>query len=431
VTRFLVVGGGGREHALVWKFKRENPALEVYAAPGNPGIAELATCVPIAATDIDALLALVERERIDVTVVGPEAPLAMGIVDRFREHGLAIFGPTRAAAQIETSKAFAKVVMLEAGVPTARAETHTDAAAARRAARAFGAPVVIKASGLAAGKGVLVCDTIADADAAIEMMLVRRGMGDAGREILVEEFMEGEELSVLGLTDGERVLTLPAAQDHKRLLEGDRGPNTGGMGAYLPVSLATPSLRADVQRRIMQPVLAALRLRRSPFTGLLYAGLMVTRDGPKVVEFNCRFGDPETQAILATLKSDPPLHEIVGAVARGDGLPAKYGSGGRGAAVATVVAAPGYPDKPEVGHVLRLPRIEDVGVLIFHAGTRRDESGQLVSAGGRVLTVTATAPSLEEAQRLSTGYAGRVELSGKQYRGDIGWRELRRHAGAP
>jgi phosphoribosylamine--glycine ligase len=430
VNRILVVGGGGREHALVWKFKREDPALELYAAPGNPGIAELARCAPVGATDVDGLLALAERERIDVTIVGPEAPLAAGIVDRFRERGLAIFGPTRAAAQIETSKAFAKSLMLEAGVPTARAETHTDPQSARRAVRDFGAPVVIKASGLAAGKGVVVCPTIEDADAAIDMMLIARGLGDAGREILVEEFMEGEEVSVFGITDGERVLTLPAAQDHKRLLDGDRGPNTGGMGAYLPVSIAPSEERLNLKPRIMEPVLRALRERGSPFTGLLYAGLMLTRDGPKVVEFNCRFGDPETQAIVPVLETRPPLHELVTCVARGEPLPSNVSRTLRDSAVATVVAAPGYPVQPETGQVIRLPRVEDVGVLIFHAGTRRNDAGQLVSAGGRVLTVTATAPTLAEAQRLSSDYAGRVQLPGKHYRTDIGWRELSRRARA-
>jgi phosphoribosylamine--glycine ligase len=429
VTRFLVVGGGGREHALVWKFKSENPALELFAAPGNPGIAELATCVAIAATDVDALRDLAAREHIDVTVVGPEAALAAGIVDRFRERGLAIFGPARAAARIETSKAFAKALMREAGVPTARAEVHADPIAARRAVREFGAPVVIKASGLAAGKGVVVCATTEEADAAIDLMLVARGMGEAGREILVEEFMEGEELSVFGLTDGERVLVLPPVQDHKRLRDGDRGPNTGGMGAYAPVSVGDGQLQRDIDARIMRPALTALRERGSPFTGLLYAGLMLTTDGPKVVEFNCRFGDPETQALLPIVEIRPSLYTIVTAIARGEGLPDKRGWSLRACAVATVVAAPGYPDKPETGDVVRLPRIDDVDVMIFHAGTRRDESGQLVSAGGRVLTVVATTTqTLADAQRLSAEYADRVKLPGKQFRSDIGWRELRRQA---
>ena len=428
--RLLVVGGGGREHALVWKLKAENHALDLFAAPGNPGIAELATCVGIGATDIDRLLDLALRERIDVTVVGPEAPLAAGIVDRFRDRNLAIFGPTRAAAAIETSKAFAKMLMSEAGVPTARAEIHTDAAAARRAARAMGAPVVIKASGLAAGKGVVVAATIAEADAAIDMMLVARGMGDAGREILVEEFMQGEELSLFGITDGDRILPLVPAQDYKRLLDGDKGPNTGGMGAYAPVSIATPDVVDDALRRILKPTIEALRRRGTPFTGLLYAGLMLTRDGPKVVEFNCRFGDPETQAILPLVELRPTLLELIVAVARGERLPERLDCRMRGHAVTTVVAAPGYPDTPETGEPVRLPRIEDVDVMFFHAGTRRDETGQLRTAGGRVLAATSVAPTLDEAQRLSTHYADRVDLPSKHYRSDIGWRELSRRAGA-
>jgi phosphoribosylamine--glycine ligase len=427
--RLLVVGGGGREHALVWKLKSEQRRLEILAAPGNPGIAELATCVPVGATDIGGLVSLAGRERIDVTLVGPEAPLAAGIVDRFREAGLAIFGPTHAAAAIETSKAFAKSLMLDAGVPTARAEAHTTAGGARDALRRFGAPVVVKASGLAAGKGVVVCSTLSDAEAAVDMML-GGAMGDAGREILVEEYMPGEELSVFGITDGERILPLVAAQDHKRLLDADKGPNTGGMGAYAPVSVATPELIDDVVSRIMRPTLAALRERGAPFTGLLYAGLMLTRDGPKVVEFNCRFGDPETQAILPLVTLRPTLLELITAVATGSALPDRLDTDVRGHSVTTVVATVGYPDRAETGDAIRLPRIEDVDVLVFHAGTRRDADGQLVTAGGRVLAVTAVAPTFEEAQRLSTHYAGHVQFRGRQYRTDVGWRELARRAGA-
>jgi phosphoribosylamine--glycine ligase len=428
--RLLVIGSGGREHALVWKLKTEDRRLDIYAAPGNPGIAELATCVPIGATDIDALVDFAQRERVDITVVGPEAPLAAGVVDRFRASRLPIFGPTRAAAAIETSKAFAKEVMREAGVPTARAEMYTDAAAARRAARQMGAPLVIKASGLAAGKGVIVATSVGEADAAIDMMLLERGMGDAGREILVEEFMEGEELSLFGITDGERVLPLVAAQDHKRLLDGDRGPNTGGMGAYAPVSIATRDVIDDAMRRVMIPTVDALRRRGTPFTGLLYAGLMLTRDGPKVVEFNCRFGDPETQAILPLIELRPTLLDLITRVAQGAPLPERLDCRTRGHAVATVVAAPGYPDKPETGEPIRLPRIDDVDVLFFHAGTRRADDGRLISAGGRVLAVTSVAPTFDEAQRLSTEYADRVDLPGKHFRSDIGWRELSRRAGA-
>jgi phosphoribosylamine---glycine ligase len=255
-------------------------------------------------------------------------------------------------------------------------------------------------------------------------------MGDAGREVLVEEFMQGEELSLFGITDGDRILPLVPAQDHKRLLDGDKGPNTGGMGAYAPVSIATPDVVDDALRRILRPTIEALRRRGTPFTGLLYAGLMLTRDGPKVVEFNCRFGDPETQAILPLVELRPTLLELIAAVARGERLPERLHSRVRGHAVTTVVAAPGYPDKPEMGEPVRLPRIEDVDVMFFHAGTRRDESGQLRTAGGRVVASTSVAPTLDEAQRLSTHYADRVDLPSKHYRSDIGWRELSRRAGA-
>ena len=427
--RVLVVGGGGREHALVWKFKRERSRLELFAAPGNPGIAELATCVPIGTTDIDGLADFVERERIDVTVVGPEAPLAAGIVDRFRDRGLAIFGPTQAAAQIETSKAFAKALMLEAGVPTARAEAHTTAEGARRAVRELGAPVVIKASGLAAGKGVVVCPTIAEADAAIEMMMVRRAMGDVGREVLVEEFMQGEEVSVFAITDGEEFFTLLWAQDHKRLLDGDRGPNTGGMGAYAPVLGAHTELRTLVDDRIIRPTLHALRDRGSPFTGLLYAGLMLTRDGPKVVEFNCRFGDPETQALLPLLRSN--LLERLVAIARGERLAGDDRLDWRSAAsVATVVATAGYPDAPRKGDVVEIDELPP-DTILFQAGTARTPDGRLVTAGGRVATVTAVASTLAEAASRSAQSAARIAFPGRHYRTDIGWRELHRHARAP
>jgi phosphoribosylamine--glycine ligase len=427
--KVLLVGGGGREHALAWRLRTDDPTLDLVAAPGNPGIAELARCVAIAADDVAGLLALARRERPDYTIVGPEAPLSLGIVDEFRAAGLAIFGPTRAAAEIETSKTFAKALMLDAGVPTAAASRHTEVATARRAAHALGAPIVVKASGLAAGKGVIVCETHADADRAIDFMLRDEGFGAAGAEILVEEFMEGEEVSAFFITDGVRAVPLLPAQDHKRLLDGDRGPNTGGMGAYAPVSLGTAALGEVVLDRIIEPTLAALRDRGRPFTGLLYAGLMLTHAGPKVVEFNCRFGDPETQAILPLCG---PIGALCHAVARGDaldssGIVAMSG----GSAVTTVLAAAGYPDSPRRGDQIVLPPIEDEGVHVFHAGTARDATGGLVTAGGRVLAVTAVAPTFAEAQARSARYAALIDFAGKQYRTDIGWRELarRRRAG--
>ena len=427
--KVLLVGGGGREHALAWKLKQDDPALDLVAAPGNPGIAALARCVPVRATDVAGLAELARAERADLTVVGPEAPLALGIVDHFRALGLPVFGPTRAAAEIETSKAFAKELLRAAGVPTARAYTHRDAAAAKRAARALGAPVVVKASGLAAGKGVVVCATIEEADDAIDAMLRDRAFGDAGDEVLVEEFMEGEELSLFAVTDGERAVTLLPAQDHKRLLDGDLGPNTGGMGAYAPVSIATPALLAEVERRVLLPTLDAMRAAGRPFTGLLYAGLMLTAAGPRVIEFNCRFGDPETQAILPLMESS--LLDLLLAVGRGEplapGTTARFAAG-RAAATA-VVAAPGYPAAAASGGVLTLPAPEP-GIHLFHAGTTTGEAGTLLSAGGRVLAVTAVADTLAAAQALSTRYASRIDLEGKQFRRDIGWRELSRRAGA-
>ena len=439
--RVLIVGGGGREHALAWRLRRDDPGLEVIAAPGNPGIAELGECVPVAATDLEGLEALATERRVDLTIVGPEAPLAAGIVDRFRAAGLPIFGPTQAAAEIETSKAFAKQLMLDAGVPTARAEMHRESSAARAAARRFGAPVVVKASGLAAGKGVIVCMDLEEADAAIESMLEGNRFGAAGSEMLIEEFMEGEELSVFAITNGHEFVILPPLQDHKRLYAGDRGPNTGGMGAYVPVSLRTSSTSSgqsddgtSAATAIFRATLDAMRERGRPFTGLLYAGLMFTRAGPRVVEFNCRFGDPETQALMPVLDVRPCLLDLMRLVAAGEPLPDARARP-TGACVTTVLAAADYPDTPRTGDPITLPTDADDSVTVFHAGTARDGEGRLVTAGGRVLAVSAVAPTIAEAQRKSLGGASQVHFEGKQYRTDIGWREIgrqaERSAGAP
>jgi phosphoribosylamine---glycine ligase len=427
--KVLLVGGGGREHALAWRLAQDDPHVQLIAAPGNPGIAELAECVPVHATDVDALAALARDRRVAFTLVGPEAPLAGGIVDRFRADHLPIFGPTRAAAEIETSKAFAKVLMRDAGVPTARAIMATEPLRAKGAARGLGLPIVIKASGLAAGKGVVVCETFEQADRVIDDMLVGGAFGVAGTEVLVEEFMEGEELSILALSDGERVLPLVPAQDHKRLLAGDEGPNTGGMGAYAPVAIATDALIDDVVATIFGPTLAAMAAKGRPFTGLLYAGLMLTRDGPKVVEFNCRFGDPETQAMLPVARLSHSFTELVAAIARGEPIPAAATCSSLGAAVTTVLAAEGYPERPRAGAPIRIPEGLD-DVLVFHAGTARDPRGDLVASGGRVLAVTGRGTTFEEAQRRSREAAARIEFAGKQYRDDIGWRESARGAGA-
>ena len=435
--KVLLVGGGGREHALAWRLARDEPSISIIAAPGNPGIASVpgARCVPVAASDINGLLALARDVRPQFTLVGPEAPLAAGIVDRFQSEQLPIFGPTRDAAEIETSKAFSKMLMHEAGVPTARAIIFTDAARAKGAVREFGFPVVVKASGLAAGKGVVVCVDAADADRVIDEMLVGNKFGVAGQEILVEEFMEGEELSVLALTDGERVLPLVSSQDHKRLLDGDQGPNTGGMGAYAPVSLTNAAQDREIVAKIFEPTLHAMRARARPFRGLLYAGLMLTRDGPKVVEFNCRFGDPETQAVLPVARLSVPFAELLAAIACGDTLPVDATCTADGAAVTTVLAARGYPEQPATGDAIDIPQsLADThaDTLVFHAGTSRAPNGALVTAGGRVLAVTGIGNSIDVARARSLDAARRIAFAGKQFRTDIGWRELaRRDARAP
>lgn len=425
--RLLIVGGGGREHALAWKLSKDKPSVEIIAASGNPGIATLGRCAAVSADDIPGIVALAKAERPEMVVIGPEAPLAAGLSDALRAAGIAVFGPSRLAARIESSKSFAKALMREAGVPTARAVRCVDVDSARRAAREFGAPVVIKASGLAAGKGVIVCDTMADAERAIDAMLRDDSFGPAGREVLVEEWMAGEEISLFAITDGRTVLPMLAAQDHKRLLDGDRGPNTGGMGAYAPVSLSSDALVEDAVERVFQPTLGALRAAGAPFSGLLYAGLMLTPQGAKVVEFNCRFGDPETEAILPLLESS--LLEPMLAVAKGEGLSGKALKWSRDFAVTTVVASDGYPDRTRKGGIIELPPREQ-NVLVFHSGTGLDAGGNLIATGGRVFAVTAVAATLAEARRASVRVAESIRLEGKQIRTDIGWREQERSAGA-
>lgn len=430
--KVLIVGGGAREHAIAWKLLQDDPTLDLIAAPGNPGIATLARCVAISASDVTAMLNLARAERPDLTIVGPEAPLDAGIVDAFHAEGLPIFGPTRAAARIETSKRFAKELMVSAGVPTAHASHHTTVETALSAAQAIGAPVVIKASGLAAGKGVVIASTMAEAERAIIEMLEGGTFGDAGRELLIEEFMEGEEISVFAICDGQHSRLLIGAQDHKRLADGDCGPNTGGMGAYAPVSLDTYALQELVRMTIIDRTLAALNDGGSPFTGLLYAGLMLTSRGPKVVEFNCRFGDPETQALLPLMSSS--LLAPLLTVARGESLVDTPEFEWRdGASVTTVLAASGYPGEVRKGDPITFPPPED-GVYVFHAGTRLAQTApathpadpSVVTDGGRVLSVTAVAPTLQAAVAISRRYADHIRFAGKQMRRDIGWRELRR-----
>lgn len=426
--RILIVGGGGREHAIAWKLKRDDPSLELHAAPGNPGMATLAKCHPLRPSDLDAIVTLGITGRFDLSIIGPEAPLEAGLADKLRLRRLRTFGPSSEAAHIESSKRFAKEMMYAAGVPTARATWHRDADSARAAIRDLGAPLVIKASGLASGKGVIVCDSIEAADAAVRDMFESHRFGTSSQEVLVEEFMEGEELSIFFLTDGTNWRAMQPAQDHKRLLDGDQGPNTGGMGAYAPVGFADDALVQRVAETIIVPTLAAMRERGSPFRGLLYAGIMVTADGPKVVEFNCRFGDPETQVVLPLLKS--PLLDFLMRCTREGGLAdAPELEFQPGAAVATVVATAGYPEAPQTGGPIE---IGDLGedVIVFHAGTALDAQGQLVTSGGRVAAVTAVAPSFAEAQARSLAGAEAIRFEGRQFRRDIGWREQRRRAGA-
>jgi phosphoribosylamine--glycine ligase len=423
-VRLLVVGSGGREHALCWALKAEHPEADLYCAPGNPGTAELATNLPIPADDLDRLADAADMHGVDLTVVGPEVPLARGLVDRLQAEGRRVFGPSAAAAQIEASKAFAKDVMAAAGIPTAASRTFHDLPAALAYVDRHPEPLVVKASGLAAGKGAIVCPTRAEAAGALRAMLGERAFGEAGATVVVEAFLEGEEVSVLAVTDGQDVELLPVSQDHKRLLEGDRGPNTGGMGAYSPVSVATPALLDRTRREVLQPALEELSRRGCTFRGVLYAGLMVDRAGtPWVVEFNCRLGDPETQVVLPLLSGG--LTDAFWSVARGTGV-RPIGRRDGWASVTTVLASRGYPDQPAKGAAITLPVALPPGVTVFHAGTTRGDDGVLRVSGGRVLNVTAVAATFADAQRLSRETAETIEFEGKVFRGDIGWREARR-----
>jgi phosphoribosylamine--glycine ligase len=422
-VRLLVVGGGGREHALCWALRRENPGAELYCAPGNPGTSELAHNLEIGAEDLDRLADAADMYGIDLTVVGPELPLARGLADRLRAEGRAVFGPSAAAAQIEASKAFAKEVMASAGVRTAASRSFTDLRAAQAFVDAHPEPLVVKASGLAAGKGAIVCTTRKEAAEAVRAMLERGDFGPAGTTVVIESYLEGEEVSVMALTDGRDLELLPVAQDHKRLLEGDRGPNTGGMGAYSPVAPAGPALLERVKRDILFPTLEQMQRLRTPFAGVLYAGLMIDPAGiPSVVEFNCRLGDPEAQVILPLVAEG--LTDCLSRVARGE--PPTRVNTLRGAAVTTVLAARGYPDAPEKGAAIQLPDDLPESVTIFHAGTSRDPSGVLRVNGGRVFTATGRAPSFPEAQQLSCQAAEAIQFEGKVFRRDIGWREAAR-----
>ncbi|MBI2199446.1 MAG: phosphoribosylamine--glycine ligase [Candidatus Rokubacteria bacterium] len=423
----LLVGGGGREHALAWKIAQSPLLSGLVVAPGNPGIARHGRCVPVRATAVDDLVALAAAERVDLVVVGPEAPLALGLGDRLRAAGLAVFGPAAAAARLESSKAFAKDLMARHGIPTARFRVFDAPAPARAFCRELGAPLVVKADGLAAGKGALVCRSLEEADRAVALCLEERAFGEAGLRVVVEEFLVGEEASFFALSDGAAVLPLQAAQDHKTVSDDDQGPNTGGMGAYSPAPVMDEATTERVMAEIVRPTIAAMAKEGAPYSGVLFVGLMITRDGPRVIEFNCRFGDPECQAILPRLDQD--LLPLLDAVARGRGLPASV-RWRAASSVCVVMVSGGYPGTYETGRPIAgldaagaLPEAE--GVQVFHAGTSLRD-GVLVSAGGRVLGVQALGRDIREAVTRAYAAVGRIGFAGAHFRTDIGRRALAR-----
>ncbi len=421
-----MVGNGGREHALLWKLRRDAPDAELFITRGNGGTGALATSIPLDAGELQSLAGWAEQNGIDLTLVGPEAPLAEGIADHFGNHRLPVFGPGKEAARIESSKAFAKGLMARHDIPTAAFQVFTVLGDAEDYVRSLAGPVVVKASGLAAGKGVVVCDDPDQALTALRETMEGGAFGVAGAEVVVEERMTGEELSVFALTDGENVVPMVPAQDHKRVGEGETGPNTGGMGAYAPVSLATPELMERVEREILRPTVAAMAAEGCPFRGLLYAGLMLTPDGPKVVEFNCRFGDPETQVVLPLLRSS--LLEPILEIARGGSLAGVRMGWSNQAAATTVLASGGYPGDYASGVPIHIPeplRNSD-DVVVFHAGTRTADDGSLVTTGGRVLAVTALALTVAAAAERSRAAAESIRFEGRHFRRDIGWREIER-----
>ena len=422
--KVLVVGAGGREHTFSWKLAQSPRVTELLAAPGNPGIAQHARCLPIKDNEIDALVAAALRERVDLTVVGPELPLALGIADRFRERGLAVFGPSQAAARLESSKAFAKDLMARHGIPTARFRAFTAAGTARAWCRELGVPLVVKADGLAAGKGVIICRTLDEADAAIALCLDQGAFGAAGASVVIEEFMEGEEASFFAITDGAAILPLASAQDHKTVLDGDRGPNTGGMGAYSPAPVMDTAVTERVMAEIVRPTVAAMAKEGAPFAGFLYVGLMITRVGPRVVEFNCRFGDPECQVVIPRLAAD--LLPLLDAVARGASIPASVPWAPE-TSVCVGMSSGGYPGTYETGRPIS--GIADAealpGVQVFHAGTALRD-GALVTAGGRVLGVQALGAGVGAAVDAAYAAVARIHFEGAHFRRDIARRALAR-----
>lgn len=422
--RTLVIGSGAREHAIAWKLRQSPLVTDLFVAPGNGGTAAIAENVPIKATEISALCDWAVAHRIEFTFVGPDDPLGLGIVDAFQQVGLRAFGPTQAAAQIEASKAWAKAFMQRHGIPTARHATFHTPEEARAYIIRHPAPLVVKASGLAQGKGAFVCMTQDEALDVVRRLMEERVLGAAGETVVIEEYLEGVEVSAFAFCDGRHYVTMPLACDYKRLLDGDQGPNTGGMGSYAPPGFADASLRQRIEREILEPAVAGLAAEGRPFVGVLYAGLMITADGPKVLEFNCRLGDPEAQALLPLLESD--LAQIALACLNGE-LTNDLVRWRPGAACAVVLASRGYPGQYETGFPIRgLAEIEP-DVLVFHAGTAlrpADGAQVLVTAGGRVLTVTAVAATLAEAREKAYRNAERVQFEGRHMRRDIAAREL-------
>ncbi|MBM3594825.1 MAG: phosphoribosylamine--glycine ligase [Alphaproteobacteria bacterium] len=424
--KILLFGSGGREHALAWKLAQSPLCKKLFAAPGNPGIAQHAECVDLDATDHEAIIAFCNAEQIGLVVVGPEAPLVDGLADSLRAAGIAMFGPSRAAAQLEGSKSFAKEMCLRAGIPTAghrRADSRDEAMAALDA---YGIPVVVKADGLAAGKGVTVAMTREEAEAAVRDIFAGR-FGAEGASAVIEEFMEGEEASYFALTDGRTIVPFGTAQDHKRVGDGDTGPNTGGMGAYSPAPVMTPMLRGEVVSKIFAPTVKAMAEAGMPYSGVLYAGLMLTREGPKLIEYNCRFGDPECQALMMRLESDLVEYLLACAENRLAALPPPRFFDDT--ALTVVMAARGYPGTPEKGGTIAgIEDAEATGAKVFHAGTALDSSDSLVANGGRVLNVTAIAPTAREAQARAYAAVDLIDFPLGFCRRDIGWREIERRS---
>lgn len=421
--KILVIGSGAREHAMVWKMSQSPLVDKIYCAPGNPGIAELATCIDIDANNINALLLFARNNGIDLTVPGPEGPLVRGLVDEFEAQGLVVFGPSQRAAELEGSKAFAKLLMRRNDIPTAEWVVFHEPGEAKEFLNNCDYPCVIKADGLAAGKGAMIVHDLAEAEHALNRIMVQRQFGDSGNKIVIEEFLQGEEASVFAISDGEHFVILSPAQDHKAIFDDDKGPNTGGMGAYAPAPLITDDLMAQIVRQIVEPTIRGMAMENRPYRGVLYIGLMITEDGAKVIEYNCRFGDPEAQVILPLLRSD--LVELMQKTATRQladysvELSSKW-------AVCVVLASGGYPGKYETGKkIIGLEHIGNSQVRIFHAGTTRNETGDLLTAGGRVLSATAVGDDFASARDAAYGAVGKIAFDGAYYRKDIGAKALK------